>query len=447
MLCARTGRRADSAARRGSELTVRVFYSPRIPAATQTSGTGYKNLMAQDLGRMVLGGLVARNNLDESLIDHIVMGTVIQEVKTSNIARESALGAGLSDRIPAHTVTIACISSNMAIATGVDKILAGQADVVIASGVETMSDVPIRHSRKMRQIMLDSRKCKTPQAHLKNLSRASLKDLAPEIPPISEFSTGEVMGHSADRLAATFGVSRADQDRFAVRSHLNAAKAVADGRLKQEIIAARAAPNFENITKDNGVRGDSTFEKMSSLKPAFIKPYGTVTAANASFLTDGASATLLMSEEKALALGYKPKAYLRDYVFTAQDPKDELLLGPAYSSGQILDRNGLGLKDLDVIEFHEAFAGQVLANLTAMNSDKFATEKAGRKAKLGEVDMDKFNTLGGSLSIGHPFGATGRRLVTTAANRLNFEGGKFALLAACAAGGQGHAMLLEAYPQ
>eukprot|EP01104_Vermistella_antarctica_P000931 TRINITY_DN11011_c0_g1_i1.p1 TRINITY_DN11011_c0_g1~~TRINITY_DN11011_c0_g1_i1.p1 ORF type:complete len:483 (+),score=155.22 TRINITY_DN11011_c0_g1_i1:39-1451(+) len=410
-----------------------------------TSQTDYTDLMAYDLGRLALKGLVDRNNLNPADVDYIIMGTVIQEARTSNVAREAALGAGFPISVPAHTVTMACISSNQSITSAADLIRTGQADVVIASGVETMSDVPIRHSRTMRKRMLASQKAKSPLAMLKLLKGFGMKDLTPELPAIAEFSTEETMGLSGDRLASAWGVSREDQDRFALRSHHLAHAAFENGHLQEEVLNVSVAPKFKSISRDNGIRGDSTYEKMASLKPAFAKPHGTVTAANASFLTDGASATLLMSKEKALQMGYTPKAYIRDFMFVAQDPKDELLLGPAYATARLLHRNNMTLKDLDVIEMHEAFAAQVLSNINALQSDSFCREKANVKGAVGEIPMDKMNLWGGSLSVGHPFGATGCRLVTTAANRLIKEDGERALVASCAAGGLGHACIIERY--
>ncbi|MCI4395710.1 hypothetical protein PGIGA_G00195020 [Pangasianodon gigas] len=342
------------------------------------SGTSYSDLMPHDLARGALQGLLNRTGIPKDAVDYIVYGTVIQEVKTSNVAREAALGAGFSDKIPAHTVTMACISSNQAMTT------------------------------------------------------------------VAEFSTAETMGHSADRLASAFAVSRLEQDEFALRSHTLAKKAQDEGLLSD--IISFSVPGKNIISKDNGIR-PSSMEQMGKLKPAFIKPHGTVTAANSSYLTDGASAVLIMSEEKALALGYKPKAYLRDFVYVSQDPKDQLLLGPTYATPKVLEKSGLTLADIDVFEFHEAFAGQILANMKAMDSDWFAQTYMGRKTKVGSPPMEKFNLWGGSLSIGHPFGATGCRLVTTVAHRLKKEGGQYGLVAACAAGGQGHAMVIEAYPQ
>ena len=347
------------------------------------------------------------------------------------------MAAGLPLGIPAHTVTMACISANQAIATGAMQIMAGQADVVIAGGAETLSDLPIRFSRNMRKTMLASRKAKKPADYLKLLSKLSPKDLGPELPAIAEFSTEEVMGHSSDRLAAFWGVTREEQDEFAFRSHQNAAKAHENGLLKDEITP------FKGESLDTGVRGDTSLSKLQSLKPSFIKPHGTHTAANSSYLTDGASAVLLMREDKALALGYQPKAVVKDFMFVSQDPAEELLLGPAYAISRLMRRNKLRAGDVGVYELHEAFAGQVLANLKALESDWFAKEKAHVGEKIGSLPMERINTMGGSLSIGHPFGATGGRLVTTAANRLKSDDSEYALLAACAAGGQGHSMLLQ----
>lgn len=421
----------------------------RIPF--MMSNTEYKSLWAYDLGRMALHGLLQKTAIEPSIIDRVVMGTVIQEPYTSNVAREAVLASGFPDTVPAHTVTMACISSNQAISTCADLIATGHADTAIASGTETMSDVPIRFSRELRKRMISASKIKSPLGYLSLLKGLKLKHFVPEAPAISEFSTNEVMGSSADRLAAAWGVSRKEQDVYALRSHQLAHEAHEKGLLKDEIISTKPAPHFNVCEKDNGIRADSTLEKLGTLKPAFIKPHGTITAANSSFLTDGASATLLMSEQKAKDLGYTPKASLFDYIYVSQDPKDELLLGPAYAVVRLLDRHGLTLNDIDVFEFHEAFAGQVLANLNALDSDSFCDQKARRgsksKGKMGRVDMDKLNTRGGSLSLGHPFGATGCRLVTTAANRLLSEGKEIALVAACAAGGQGHAMLIHAYPQ
>ncbi len=401
--------------------------------------TIYNDLMAVDLSRLALKGLLTKTALDPNEIDYVLFGTVIQEAKTSNIAREATMGAGIPLNVPSHTVTQACISSNVAICDGAEKILAGKADVVIAGGVETFSDVPIRWNRKMRQKMIGAPKQlkKGFKGYQNLLKGVGLSDLAPEAPAIANWTTGEVMGVSSDRLSSKFGVSREEMDHFTVRSHGNASQAHKENWYDGEVIP------FNGSTQENGIK-ESTYEKVSSLKPAFVKPYGTHTAANSSFLTDGASASLIMSEEKALELGFKPLSYLREWAFVACDPFEELLLGPTYGARKVLDNMKLGMKDVGVFEIHEAFAGQVLSNLTAMNSQEFADKNFNGKV-VGEVDQSKMNTKGGSLSLGHPFGATGSRLVTTASRRLQEEQQQFALLAACADGGLGHACILERY--
>lgn len=409
------------------------------------SGTDYNNLMAYDLGRMAIQGLLARNNVPANSIDMVIMGNVIQEVRTSNVARESALGAGIPNTVPAFSTSMACISSNQAITSGIDLIRSGQAKIILAGGTETMSDIPVRFKKKFRQNVLAARKYKSPLEFVKFFKGLRLKDFLPELPAIAEFSTGETMGQSADRMAARFGASRKDQDAFAMRSHQLAAKATTEGLLDEELIPAKIPSNFEVVKHDNGFREDTTMEKLGKLRPAFIKPHGTITAGNASFLTDGASACFIMEEQTALSLGLTPKAYLREYNYVSQDPGEELLLGPAYATPKALDSMGLSLDDIDVFELHEAFAGQVLSVLNALDSDDFAKKSLNRDKKVGLIPMDKLNTLGGSLSLGHPFGATGVRLVTTAANRLLREDGKYALVTACAAGGQGHAIILERY--
>lgn len=409
----------------------------------QRSGTQYVDLMAYDMGRMVLRGLLTRTGLPPKQVDRVLLGSVIQDVQTSNVAREAALAAGIPNEVPAFTVTMACISGNQALTSGVDLIRTGLADRVIAGGTETLSDPPIRVARPVRKRLFEARHAKGALDYIQLLEGLNPSDAIPESPSIAEFSTGEVMGESADRLAATFDISRREQDEYALRSHQKAAEARDAGLLEPELHPATVPPEFDPVTTDNVIRDDTSLEKLRGLPPAFIKPFGTVTAGNSSALTDGASATLVMSKECAEADGYTPKAALRDYTYVAQDPGTELLLGPAYAIPQVLDRAGLDLDDIDVIELHEAFAGQVLAVLEALQSKTFAENQLNRASAVGTTDMHRLNTWGGSLSLGHPFGATGTRLVTTAANRLKEENGHWALVAACAAGGQGHAMLLE----
>ncbi|KZC08993.1 Trifunctional enzyme subunit beta, mitochondrial, partial [Dufourea novaeangliae] len=421
-----------------------IVYIDGVRTPFLQSGTTYKNLMANDLARHSLVALQRKINFPKEVVEYIVYGTVMQEVRTSNIAREAALAAGYSNRTPAHTVTMACISSNQALTTGMGLIACGVYDVIVAGGVEFMSDIPIRHNRRMRSLMLQANKAKTLTQKLSLLARIRAEHFIPDLPAVAEFSSQETMGHSGDRLAAAFGVSRKEQDEYALRSHTLAANAQKQGYLTDVI--PYKVPNVDPVVdKDNGIRV-STPEQLEKLKPAFVKPYGGVTAANASFLTDGASAALIMTEEKALQLGLTPKAYLRNFTYVSQDPVDQLLLGPTYAIPKVLEKSKLTVKDIGVWEIHEAFAGQILSNLKALDSDWFAQNYLGRSTKVGSPDLSKWNAWGGSLSIGHPFAATGVRLATHTANRLIREDQQIGLIAACAAGGQGVGMIMERYP-
>jgi len=244
-------------------------------------------------------------------------------------------------------------------------------------------------------------------------------------------------------MAKLNDVSREEQDAWALRSHQRAAAGLADGRLTAEIAPVYVPPKFETVaTTDNGVRTDSSLEALAALKPVFDRRYGSVTAGNASPLTDGGSAVLLMSEERARALGYEPLAFLRSYAYAALDPGEQLLMGPVLAAPVALQRAGLALADIDLVEMHEAFAAQVLCNLKGLESKEWA-ERAGFSQPVGEVDRDRLNVMGGSIAIGHPFGATGGRILTTLANELRRRGGQFGLLTVCAAGGMGHAMVIE----
>ncbi len=407
------------------------------------AGTDYLGLTTYDLARLALRGLLNKTNLAPEQVGYVVMGNVVQNVSTSNVARDAALGAGFSQKTPAHTVTMACISANQAIVSATEAIRSGQTDVAIAGGVEVLSDTPPQFPLEIRKRLFEAQKYASPLEYRKLVQGLPPSDLLPRAPKIAEYATGEVMGESADKLAAAFGVSREEQDAYALRSHRQAAEATEAGKLRDDILPTAVPPKFGLITNDNTVRSDSSPEKLASLKPVFVKPFGTVTAGNSSPLTDGASAVLLMEEERARSLGYTPLARLGPYTFVAQDPGEELLLGPAYAMPQVLHRAGLTLDDIGVLELHEAFSGQVLAVLRALASDSFAQEKLGQSHRVGEVDMTRLNRWGGSLSLGHPFGATGARLLSMAARRLHDEDQTHALVSACAAGGLGHAMLLE----
>lgn len=406
------------------------------------SGTGYADLMAYELGAMAVSGLLQRTRVDPGAVDRLVFGTVIAEPKTSNLARETALACGLPPSCPAYTVTAACASSNVAIASAVEAIACGAADVVVAGGAETLSDVPIRFGREVRKRLVQSQKAKGVLDYVKLLQGLSLKDLAPDTPAIAEFSTGLTMGQCAERLAKGLGLTREEQDRWALKSHQKAATAAEAGLYRNQVVPARVAPSYAPIDADNGVRGDTTMEKLSSLVPAFDRKFGTVTAGNSSFLTDGAAACLLMSAERAEELGVEPLARVVSMALVAMDPLEELLLGPVASVPEALDAAEVPVGEVGVWEVHEAFAAPVLAFLKLLADKSYCRERLGRKEALGKIDPRKVNAWGGSLALGHPFGATGARLVTTCVERMEREEAGLGVVTTCAAGALGHAMVL-----
>jgi acetyl-CoA acetyltransferase family protein len=411
------------------------------------SGTGFYDLMAWELGRYAVKGLVSKIAFPVEEIGHVIMGTVAADIATTNVAREIMLGAGLPYTIPAHTNTVACISAGAAIVNGANMISCGDMEAVIAGGVETFSDPAIKVSKAYRRFILDMTMFKRPKTlggKLKLLRKMKLRDFfSPERPALGEYSTGLIMGQNADRLAKRLGISRKDQDQYALMSHQRAARAIKDGKLAYEIVPVVTPGNSAAVVIDNGPRGDASMEQLSKLKGAFDRKYGTVTAANSSFLTDGAAAVLLMSEKRARTLGLKPKGYIRSHAFTGQDPWEELLLGPAFAIPRCLKLAGLKFSDIGVIEIHEAFASQMLAVIQCLESDRFGRDKLGLSGKVGRVDMKKVNIYGGSLSLGHPFGATGARLLTTCCNRLIESGEKYGVIAGCAAGAVGGALIVE----
>ena len=409
------------------------------------SGTGYMDLMSYQLAHYAIKGLLVKTSVSGDVIDNVILGNVVSNVKTPNVAREAALAAEIPSSVPARTVSQACISANRAICDGILEIMAGRAEAVVAGGVDCVSDAPIQFRKAMRRKLFKAQKLKAPLDYVRFLFSLRPADFFPERPEVAEYSTKRVMGQDCDIMAARFQVTREEQDEFAVRSHHLAHKAYEEGLLANEMVEVSLPPEFTPIVRDNGIRGDTGMEKIRRLRPVFDRKFGTLTAANSSFLTDGAAAVLIMTEEKALGLGLSPKAEVIDFAFTGQDVTDELLLGPAYAISQLLRSHNMGLGDFDVLELHEAFAGQVLANIKAMASADFAARFLGGQEAVGLVNMDLLNLWGGSLSIGHPFGATGARIMTTAANRLAHENGQYALLASCAAGAHGHAMILKRY--
>ena len=419
---------------------VAIVAGVRTPFAK--SGTTLKTLSAIDLGKRCVTELLQRSEIDGTLVDAVIYGTVVPSVLAPNIAREVSLLPMLPKGVQSFTVSRACASANQAITDGADQIALGHADVIIAGGAESLSNVPILHSRGMSDALVAASKAKSFGGRVRALGKVRPRDLVPITPAIAEPSTGESMGESAEKMAKINHIPRTEQDQFALRSHRLAAAGTQDGRLTAEITPLYVPPAFEPMTADNGIRADTSIEALAALKPVFDRKYGTVTAGNSSPLTDGGSAVLLMSEERAKALGYTPLAYIRSYSYAALDPGEQLLMGPVLAAPVALKRAGLGLGDMDLIEMHEAFAAQVLCNLKGFLSKEWA-ERAGFTQPVGEVDRSKLNVMGGSISIGHPFGATGGRILTTLCNELGRRGGQFGLMTVCAAGGMGHAMVIE----
>ena len=407
------------------------------------SGTLFRDVSAVDLARRAAQELLHRTDLAGSEVDEVAFGQVVASVLAPNVAREVSLLPQLPKSVPAFSLNRACASGGQAISYAADQITLGNADVVLAGGTESLSDIPILHSHRMSQILVEASKAKSLGQRLGILARIRPRDLIPVSPAIAEPSTGESMGQSAEKMAKENGISREEQDRVALLSHQRAAAATQDGRLGREIAPWFGGRGMDQpITTDNLIRADTSLEALAKLKPVFDKRYGSVTAGNSSPLTDGAAAVILMEDAKARSLGYDPLAWVRSYAVAAVDPGWQLLMGPVYAVPKALDRAGITWKDIGLFEVHEAFAAQVLSNAQAWASKSWA-EKLGRSEPVGEVDWDKTNVMGGSIAIGHPFGATGARLATTLANEMRRRSVEFGLISICAQGGMGFAMVLQ----
>ncbi|MEO2036422.1 MAG: acetyl-CoA C-acyltransferase FadI [Planctomycetaceae bacterium] len=425
-----------------TEDRIAVVAGLRTPFARQA--THYRTMSAIDLGRLVVRELLAQTDLNPGLVDRVVFGQVVVLPKAPNIAREVVLGTDLPVTCDAYSVSRACATSFQSVAAICDSLQVGDIEVGLAGGADSSSVVPICFSEKFAGKLIQVSKQRSLLGKLKALRGTRLRDLAPVPPAIAEYSTNLRMGDSAEQMARDYGIQRADQDKLALRSHQLAHQAWEDGKLDAEVIPAYVEPYKQVFERDENIRADSTLEKLSSLRPAFDRKYGTVTAGNSTPLTDGASALLLMKESKARSLGYEPLGYIRHYAFTANTVSTDLLMGPTQASAKVLDRARLQLSDLTLIDMHEAFAAQTLANIQAFGSRQYAEKFLNRSEPLGEIDMTRFNVLGGSLAYGHPFAATGGRIITQTINELKRRGGGLGLATACAAGGLGAAMIVEA---
>ncbi|NLS13267.1 acetyl-CoA C-acyltransferase FadI [Vibrio sp. SM6] len=420
---------------------VAIVAGLRTPFARQS--TEFAQLPAVDLGKMVVSELLARTELDPALIEQLVFGQVIQMPEAPNIAREIVLGTAMNVHTDAYSVTRACATSFQAAANVAQSIVMGDIDIGIAGGADSSSVLPIGVSKSLAANLLALSKCKTLAQKWAVLKKLRAKDLIPVPPAVAEYSTGLSMGQTAEQMAKTHHISREEQDAFAHRSHTLAAQAWRDGLIAPQVMTAFPEPYRKWISEDNNVRFDSSLASYAKLRPAFDKQYGSVTAANSTPLTDGAAAILMMREGRAKELGLPILGYLRSYAFSAIGVETDMLMGPSYATANVLDKSGLALSDLTLIDMHEAFAAQALANVKMFSSQQFAKEKLGRSQAIGDIDIDKFNVQGGSIAYGHPFAATGARMITQTLHELHRRGGGLALNTACAAGGLGAAMILE----
>jgi len=395
------------------------------------------------LGCAAVRGLLERTGVPRKEIEAIVWGGVILPGLSPNVGREIALDLRLPASVEGMTVTRACASGLQAITTAAAAIERGDADLIIAGGSDSTSNAEIKLPQKVVHAAAPLAFGKATPADVLGLlaQMMPISEVLPKMPKIAERSTGQVMGEAAEAMARRNEIPRAAQDELAARSHHRAADAITRGRFDAEVVPVQS-PDGKWVHTDTIVRGDTSVEKLAKLRPVFAKD-GTLTAGNSTPLTDGASAVLLASEDKARALGLTPLAAVKSWSYVGVDPADQLLMGPAIAMPRALDRAGLTLGEVDLVDLHEAFAAQVLSVLKMLGSTAFARARLGRDHAIGEIDPARLNVHGGSIAIGHPFGATGARMVTTMANELHATGKRTALLGICAAGGLGAAAVLE----
>lgn len=408
------------------------------------AGTAFRGLSALDLAKMCVTELLARSEFASDEVERVVFGQVIPDTQAPNIARELVLGTSLSRSVDGFSVSRACATGTQAIVEAASAILLGDAEVVIAGGAESLSRPPITVGDALRDALMEADRQKEPWHKVRAFLELKPKDLVPVAPAIAEISTGETMGQSAEKMAKLNAISREEQDRLALASHQKAAMAWEKGIYAEEVLPLNVPPDYSaTIDRDGLVRPDTSMEKLAGLRPVFDRRHGSVTAGNSSPLTDGAAAVVVMSEDRAKRLGLDVKAVIRSWAFGALDPGWQLLMGPAFAAPVALDRAGIDLADLDVVDMHEAFAAQVASNLAAFSSDEWAHEHLDRDAAIGAVDESTFNLYGGSIALGHPFAATGARQAITVSNELARRGSGRALITQCAAGGLGAALVLE----
>ncbi len=411
------------------------------------AGSKFNSIHAGELGRVALKELIAKTNLDVEQVDEVIVGNTGSPSDAVNISRVIALNSGIPQRVSAHTVHRNCASALESIAAGYDKIKSGIADVVIAGGTESMSNMPLMFTKEFADTFAKFAGARSFGQKLGVLSQLKMKYLKPRIAIVEGLTDpfcGLNMGQTAEILAKEFHITRLEQDQFALKSHQKAVLAQKEGRFKDEIVPFFIPPKYKDVVaEDIGPRESQNMESLGKLKPYFDRKFGTVTVGNACPITDGAAFTLMMSREKAEALGYKPKIVIKSYAFAGLDP-ERMGLGPAYATPLALKRAGLELKDIGLVELNEAFAAQVIACVRALESDQFAKEKLGLSKAVGSISPDIINVNGGAIALGHPVGATGTRLVITLMKEmLRRPNVKYGLATLCIGGGQGGAMILE----
>ncbi len=421
---------------------VAILAGARTPFAK--SGSELRELDAIDLAGIAAAEAVARSGVDPSEIGAAIFGVVIPPLDGPNLGREAVFRAALPSSLTGTTVNLACASANRAITTGVESILQGEHEVVLAGGAESLSNVPLQFGRAAAERFMALSKARGLGARLSILASFRLRHFAPVPPAIAERSTGMSMGEACEKMAKENGISRRAQDEIALLSHRRAAAAEAEGRFHSQVVPVFPPPKYDRVVeRDNGIRSNTTLDALAALPPVFDRRYGTLTAGNSSPITDGGAALVLASEKVARSLGRAPLGFVRSFAYFAVPPGGQLLQGPAFAVPLALERAGLTLGDIDLVEMHEAFAAQVLSNLKALASRRFAAAALGRGEPVGEVDLERWNVNGGSIALGHPFGATGGRITLQLLHEMNRRGVELGLISVCAAGGHGLAMVVE----
>jgi len=421
---------------------VAILGGARIPFARANSA--YAEASNQDMLTAAFRFLVDKYSLENERLGEVAAGAVIKHSRDWNLARESALGAGLHPATPAYDLQRACGTSLTAVAQLARRIAAGEIDSGVAGGADSASDIPLSYGRKLQRAVLKLSRSKSLGERLATIGSIRPRDLKPTHPGIAEPRTGMSMGEHCELMAKDWNIGRAAQDELALASHQKAAAAWRDGFFKDLVFP------FANLSTDNNVRADTTLQKLAALKNAFDRsPAGTLTAGNSSPLTDGAACVLLGSEDWARSRGIPVQAFFSHAETTAVDfvgmagPREGLLMAPAYAVPMMLDRARIRLQDFDIYEIHEAFAAQVLCTLKAWESDDYCRTRLGRSGALGAIDRAKLNPKGSSVALGHPFAATGARIVATLARQLAARGSGRGLISICAAGGMGVTAILE----